>query len=129
MATTTPAEQETQVQIRQTQCFIGGEWVPARSGRTFETIDPATEEAIASVAEGDGADVEAAVRAAREAFDSGPWPRMDARERGRLIHKLCDLIEDEIDELAALETLDNGKPLADSRKIDIPLALATSGTR
>ena len=125
MATATPTDDETQVRIRQTQCFIGGEWVPARSGRTFETIDPATEEPIASVAEGDAADVEAAVRAAREAFDRGPWPRMDARERGRLIHKLCDLIEDEIDELAALETLDNGKPLADSRHIDLPLAVAT----
>lgn len=124
MATSTPPGDETEVQIRQTQCFIGGEWVPARSGKTFETIDPATEEPIASVAEGDAADVEAAVRAAREAFDNGPWPRMDARERGRLIHRLCDLIEEEIDDLAALETLDNGKPLSDSRQIDIPLAVS-----
>lgn len=124
MATITRPASAAEVPIRQTQCFIGGEWVPARSGRSFETIDPATEEVIASVAEGDAADVEAAVRAAREAFDSGPWPRMDARERGRLIHRLCDLIEEEIDELAALETLDNGKPFSDSRKVDLPLALS-----
>ena len=109
--------------VRQTQLFIDGRWVPARSGRTFATIDPATEETIADVAEGDAADVDAAVRAARKAFDEGPWPRMNARERGRLMHRLCDLVEAEIDELAALESLDNGKPFADSRKIDIPLAL------
>ena len=109
--------------IRQTECFIGGHWLPARSGKTFETINPATEEMIARVAEGDVADVDAAVKAAREAFDSGPWPRMNARDRGRLILKLCDLIESEIDELAAIETLDNGKPLSDSRTIDIPLAI------
>ena len=110
-------------QIRQTQLFIGGQWIPAKSGKTFETCNPATEEVIAQVAEGDAADVDAAVRAAREAFDSGPWPRMNARERGRLMFKLCDLIEDEIDELAALESLDNGKPVSDARLGDIPLAL------
>ena len=71
-------------QIRQTQLFIGGQWIPAKSGKTFETCNPATEEVIAQVAEGDAADVDAAVRAAREAFDSGPWPRMNARERGLL---------------------------------------------
>ena len=109
--------------VRQTQLFIDGQWVPAKSGRTFATVDPATEETIAHVAEGDAADVDAAVRAARKAFDEGPWPRMNARDRGRLMHRLCDLIEAEIDELAALESLDNGKPWADSRKIDIPLAL------
>ena len=109
--------------VRQTQLFIDGQWVPAKSGRTFATVDPATEDPIAHVAEGDAADVDAAVRAARKAFDEGPWPRMNARERGRLMHRLCDLIEAEIDDLATLESLDNGKPWADSRKIDIPLAL------
>ncbi|MFZ4732761.1 MAG: aldehyde dehydrogenase family protein [Pirellulales bacterium] len=123
MATATPVRTAARPQIRQTQLFIGGQWVPARSGKTFVTINPATEEPIADVAEGDAADVEAAVRAAREAFDNGPWPRMDARARGRLIHRLCDLIEAEIDELAALESLDNGKPVNDSRLIDIPLAV------
>src|SRR5277367_7135571 len=100
--------------IHQTQCFIGGQWVPAQSGKTFETIHPATEEVIAQVAEGDAADVDLAVAAARQAFDHGPWRRMDARDRGRLIYQLADLIEEEIDELAALETLDNGKPIRES---------------
>ena len=70
-------------QVRQTQCFIGGKWVPAASGKTFETIHPATEEVICEVAEGDKEDVDAAVDAAREAFDNGPWSKMDARDRGQ----------------------------------------------
>ncbi|MEI8071822.1 MAG: aldehyde dehydrogenase family protein [Planctomycetota bacterium] len=110
-------------QIRQTQLFIGGQWRPAQSGKTFETLNPSTEEVNAQVAQGDAADVDAAVQAARKAFDSGPWSRMDARQRGKLMYKLCDLIEDEIDELAALESLDNGKPFSDARWVDIPLAV------
>jgi aldehyde dehydrogenase (NAD+) len=126
MATIT--EKQTKVkrpQVRQTQCFIGGKWVPAASGKTFETIHPATEEVICEVAEGDKADVDAAVDAAREAFDNGPWSKMDARDRGALIYKLADLIAEEADELAALETLDNGKPISDSRAADIPLVIDT----
>jgi aldehyde dehydrogenase (NAD+) len=103
------------VDIRQTQCFIGGKWLPAASGKTFETLNPATEEVIAEVAEGDAEDVELAVDAARDAFDNGPWPRLDARERGELMRSLADLIEDEHEELARLETLDNGKPIKDAR--------------
>ena len=110
-------------QVRQTQCFIGGKWVPSASGKTFETIHPATEEVICEVAEGDKEDVDAAVDAAREAFDNGPWSKMDARDRGQLMYKLADLIEEEADELAALETLDNGKPISDSRAADIPLVI------
>ena len=72
-------------QIRQTQCFIGGRWVPSVSGKTFETINPATEEVIAQVAEGDAADVDLAVAAARNALEKGPWSKMDARDRGRLM--------------------------------------------
>jgi aldehyde dehydrogenase (NAD+) len=123
MATVTAPRRAAAPQIRQTQLFIDGQWVPAKSGKTFETINPATEEVIAQVAEGDAADVELAVRAARKAFDEGPWPRMDARERGRIMMRLCDLIEAEIDELAALESLDNGKPVSDARTGDIPLAI------
>ena len=119
----TAIETARQPQIRQTQCFIGGQWVPAASGKTFETINPATEEVIAEVAAGDKADVDQAAKAARKAFETGPWPKMDARDRGRLIHKLADLIEDEFGELAALETLDNGKPIRDSRAADLPLVL------
>src|SRR5438874_12537128 len=86
--------------IHQTQCFIGGQWVPAQSGKTFDTINPATEEVIASVAEGDAADVDLAVKAARAQFDGGEWSKMDARDRGRLMNKLADLMEENLDELA-----------------------------
>jgi aldehyde dehydrogenase (NAD+) len=123
MATIT--ETVARPQVRQTSCFIGGKWLPAASGKTFETIHPATEEVICEVAEGDAADVDAAVDAAREAFDNGPWSKMDAADRGRLMQRLADLIEDEADELAALETLDNGKPISDSRAADIPLVIDT----
>ena len=123
MATATAPVRPSAPRIRQTLAFIDGQWVPARSGKTFTTLNPATEEVIAEVAECDAADVDAAVRAARKAFDEGPWPRMDARARGRIIQRLCDLIEAEIDELAALESLDNGKPVSDARAGDIPLAL------
>lgn len=121
MATVT--EKVARPKIQQTECFIGGKWVPAASGKTFETIHPATEEVICNVAEGDKADVDAAVDAAREAFDNGPWRTMDARDRGALMYKLAELIEEEAEELAALETLDNGKPISDSRAADIPLVI------
>jgi aldehyde dehydrogenase (NAD+) len=123
MATIT--ENVARPKIQQTECFIGGKWVPAASGKTFDTLHPATEEVICKVAEGDQADVDAAVDAARNAFDSGPWRSMDARDRGGLIYKLAELIAAEADELAALETLDNGKPINDSRTADIPLVIDT----
>src|SRR5262245_9587392 len=110
-------------EISQTECFIGGRWTPSVSGKTFETINPATEEVIAQVAEGDAADVDQAVDAAREALENGPWSTMDARDRGRLMYKLADLIEENLEELAALETLDNGKPVRDSRAADLPLTI------
>jgi aldehyde dehydrogenase (NAD+) len=119
----TAVETRKRPQIQQTQCFIGGKWIPSASGKTFDTINPATEEVIASVAQADAADVDAAVKAARKAFETGPWPKMDARDRGRLINKLADLIEAELDDLAALETLDNGKPIRDSRAADLPLVI------
>ncbi|MAT73197.1 MAG: betaine-aldehyde dehydrogenase [Planctomycetaceae bacterium] len=118
-----PSSKVARPQIRQTQCFIGGKWVPAASGKTFDTIHPATEEVIAQVAEGDKEDIDAAVDAARAQFDGGEWSRMDARERGRLMYKLADLIEAEADELAAIETLDNGKPIKDAKAADIPLVI------
>ncbi len=110
-------------QIRHKECFINGKWVPAQSGKTFETVNPATEEVIANVAEGDAADIDAAVKAARAAFDKGPWRKMDARDRGRIMNRLADLIEEDIEELAALESLDNGKPIRDSRAADLPLTI------
>ncbi|QDT37661.1 aldehyde dehydrogenase family protein [Stratiformator vulcanicus] len=117
------APKQTAPEIKQTQCFIGGEWVDAASGETFETMNPATEEIIANVAAGDAEDIDRAAKAARKAFDSGPWSKMDARDRGRLMYKLADLFEDNFDELAALETLDNGKPISDSRNADLPLVI------
>src|SRR4029078_11989586 len=112
-----------QPEIRQTQLFIGGQWVPSQSGKTLDTVTPETEEVIASVAEGDAADVDLAAKAARKAFESGPWSTMDARDRGRLMYRLADLIEKEIDELSALESLDNGKPVKDARAADLPLVI------
>ena len=117
------AELVTPPKIQHTECFIDGQWRPAVSGKTFETINPATEQVICEVAEGDKADIDAAVQAARKAFERGPWSRMDARDRGRVMFRLADLIENEIDELAALETLDNGKPIREARYADLPLVI------
>jgi aldehyde dehydrogenase (NAD+) len=107
----------------QTKLLIDGKFRDSQSGKTFATINPATEEVIAQVAEGDTADIDLAVKAARKAFDSGPWRKMDARDRGRLMNKLADLIEEHFDELAELETLDNGKPINESRQGDLPLVI------
>jgi len=123
-ATATSTQPQTaRPKIRQTKMLIDGKWVDSTSGKTFETINPATGEVIARVAEGDKADVDKAVKAARKAFDRGPWRKMNARQRGRLLYRLADLIEQNFDELAALETLDNGKPIRDSRTADLPLVL------
>jgi aldehyde dehydrogenase (NAD+) len=121
MATVT--KRASKPKIQQTECFIGGQWTPAASGKTFETVNPATEEVIAQVAEGDAADIDRAVKAARKAFESGPWAKMDARDRGRLLYKLADLIEEDQEELAALEVLDNGKPISEARAGDLPLVI------
>ena len=102
--------------------LIGGDWVPAASGKTFEVYNPATAELITTVAAGDSEDVDRAVKTARAAFESGPWATMSPSDRGRLLHKLGDLILGHGDELAALETLDNGKPYAIARAADVPLA-------
>jgi phenylacetaldehyde dehydrogenase len=103
--------------------LINGQWVNAISGKTFPTYNPATGEVLAQVAEGDREDIEQAVKAARKAFDSGPWRRMTASERGRLIWKLADLLEQHTEEFAFLESLDNGKPLKVARAADVPLAV------
>src|ERR1017187_8608724 len=100
--------------------FINGKWVDAASGKTFPTYNPATGEVLANVAEGDREDIDRAVKAARAAFDSGPWSKMTPSERGRLIWKLADLIEKNAEEFAQLESLDNGKPAAIARIADIP---------
>ncbi len=103
--------------------LIDGEWVPAASGKTFETINPSTEERLAEVAHGEAEDIDRAVRAARRAFDyEGPWRRMSPSARGKLIWRIGDLIEEHADVLARLESLDNGKPVGVARVADVPLA-------
>jgi phenylacetaldehyde dehydrogenase len=104
------------------QLFINGQWAEAASGKTFETPNPATGETLARVAEGDAEDIDRAVRAARRAFEEGPWSRMTPSERGRIIWRIGDLILDHLDELAQLESLDNGKPFVVARAADVTLA-------
>src|ERR1700689_2079583 len=102
--------------------FIDGQWTDAASGKTFETPNPATGETLANVAEGDAEDIDRAVRAARKAFDDGPWSRMTPSDRGRLLWKVGDLILEHAEELAQLESLDNGKPVGVALAADVPLA-------
>ena len=104
------------------QLFINGQWVDAASGKTFETPNPATGETLARIAEGDAEDVDRAVRAARRAFEEGPWGKMTPSERGRIIWRIGDLITEHNDELAQLESLDNGKPFAVAAVADVPLS-------
>jgi len=110
-----------QIQVKPGKLFIGGKWVDAASGKTFPTINPATGETITAIAEGDERDAAAAVEAARKAFESGPWPEMSASDRARLLWKLGDLVDKYNEELGTLETLDNGKPIFESRQIDMPM--------
>jgi aldehyde dehydrogenase (NAD+) len=125
MATAAPLAQSTEVQIKQTRILIDNQWVDSVSGKTFETINPATGEVLAHVAEADAADVDLAVKAARKAFHSkAAWRRMSASERGKLLNRLADLIEKHIDELATLESLDNGKPRHVAMAADLPLVIA-----
>jgi len=107
---------------RPRQMFIDGKWMNAASGKTFPTYNPATGEVMAQIAEGDREDINRAVKAARKAFESGPWSDMTASERGRLVWKLGELIEQHNEEFAQIESLDNGKPLAVARVADVPLA-------
>lgn len=112
------------VQVKQTNLFIGGKFVPSATGSTFDTFDPATEDKIAAVAEAGPEDIDRAVSAARAAFE-GPWRKMAASERGRLLAKLADLVEKNIDELSALEALDGGKPCGFTKAVDLGLVIKT----
>ncbi|HEY8639149.1 MAG TPA: aldehyde dehydrogenase family protein [Solirubrobacterales bacterium] len=107
---------------REHPMLIGGDWVNAASGRTFDVYDPASGEVLGQVARADSEDIDRAVKTARAAFETGPWSRMTASDRGRAIHRLGDLILENGDELATLESIDNGKPLGVARAADIPLA-------
>lgn len=103
--------------------LINGEWVEARSGKTFETLDPSNKKVLAVVSQAGPEDIDLAVKAARQAFEQGPWKKMSASERGRLIYKFAELMEVHQEELAQLETLDNGKPIRETRNADVPLAI------
>src|SRR5688500_5266732 len=107
--------------VEQKRLLINNEWRASASGKTMEVVNPATEEIIAEVPAADSTDVDAAVAAARAALD-GPWGRMSARERGRLVSRLADRLMERADEVARLETLHNGKPIFESRQIEIPAA-------
>ena len=114
MSTVTAVANET----RKYQLFIDGQWVDAAAGKTFTTLNPATGEVLAEVAEADKADVDLAVAAARKALD-GKWGKISARDRGRMIYKLAQIIQDNAQELASLEAQDNGKPLKEALYIDL----------
>ena len=124
MATVTTPKGEMRAAVSATKLLINNQWVDSASGKTFPTINPATGEVICQVAEADAADVDCAVRAARDAFEHGSWRKTAASERGRLLNRLADLIERHADELARLESLDNGKPYAVASAADLPLTIA-----
>jgi len=113
----------TKVEIKPGRLLIDGQWV--EGSKHFETINPATEEVLTRVVEASPAEVHRAVHAARRAFEDrkGPWRRLSASERGRLLWRLADLVENNIDQLAELETLDNGKPIFESRYVDMPMVI------
>jgi phenylacetaldehyde dehydrogenase len=119
-----PREDKVQSFISRThKMLINGKWVEALSGQTFATYNPATGEVLAHVAEGNHEDIDRAVKAARSAFETGRWSQLTPSERGRLIWKLADLLEENLEEFAELESLDNGKPLKIARAADVPLAV------
>jgi phenylacetaldehyde dehydrogenase len=127
MATATQAVQlddkVTSFVGKKQKMLINGKWVEAASGKTFPTYNPATGEVLSNVAEGDREDIDRAVKAARAAFEKGPWAKISPSERGRMMWRLADLVEKHTEEFAQLESLDNGKPLKIARIADLPLAV------
>lgn len=106
--------------------FINNEFVDAKSGKMFETVNPTNGKTIAKVAEADKVDVDRAVKAAKDAFKLGsPWRRSDASHRGVLLNKLADLMQRDAAHLAALESLDNGKPYQIALNVDVPASIDT----
>jgi phenylacetaldehyde dehydrogenase len=123
-ADTAVAKPETMSFVdQQHKLLIDGQWVPAESGKTFEVKNPATGQTLAAVAEGDQADINKAVVAARRAFESRVWASMTASNRGKLLWKLADLLEQNLEEFAEIESLDNGKPRTVAAAADVPLAV------
>jgi len=115
---------EIDIPVLATRLLINNCWVASKSGRTFASINPSTGEEICQVAEADVIDVDMAVEAARAAFEHGAWRKMKASERGRLLYRLADLIEKNAEELARIESLDNGKPFAVAKAVDLPKTIA-----
>ncbi|CAJ1951815.1 unnamed protein product [Sphenostylis stenocarpa] len=111
--------------IKFTKLFINGQFVHSISGKEFETVDPRTEEVMTKIAEGGKEDIDVAVKAARVAFDDGPWPRMPGAERARIMMKWADLIDQNVEEIAALETIDGGKLYHYCKAFEIPAAAST----
>jgi aldehyde dehydrogenase (NAD+) len=111
------------VQVKYTHLLIDGQFVNAASGKTFPTLDPRTGDVIANVPEGDAEDVDRAVKAARKAFDEGPWPKMTAYERSCIMYRIADLLEKHNDDIAALETWDNGKPYEQASLVEVPMVV------
>ncbi|KAJ3671101.1 hypothetical protein LUZ60_008527 [Juncus effusus] len=109
-----------EISIKFTQLFINGKFVDSLSGKTIEMRDPRTGEVVARVAEGDKAEVDLAVKAARQAFDHGPWPRMSGYERGRILNKFADLVDAHTESLAILDTINSGKLFKIGKLVDIP---------
>ena len=114
---------EIKIPKLQTQLFIDGKFTNSNSGKTFDVINPTTEELICKVQEADVSDIDLAVKSSRKAFDSGPWPKMSGTQRGNLLYKLADLLEKNSDEFALYETLNNGKPYHMAKKADLPLSI------
>ncbi len=111
--------------VKPGRLLIGGEWTSARSGKTFATLNPATEKKLTDIAYGEEIDIDAAVKAARQAFDSGPFSRLSPRDRGVLLWKLADLVDAHKEELAILESMDNGKPISECLGFDLPQVVET----
>src|SRR5579862_2579074 len=108
-------------QLKPGQLFIGGKWTDSSTGKTSATTNPATGETLTTIAEASAQDVTYAVDAARKSFSSGPWAEMSASDRGRILWKIGDLVDKYNEELGTLETLDNGKPIFESRQVDMPM--------
>src|SRR4051812_1697707 len=100
--------------------FIGGKWVEAKSGKVFETLDPGEGKVLAQVAAGDAADVDAAVRAAQQAFQTSGWATMEVKDRAVILHRLADLIDQHAEILSQIESLDVGKPRGQAAAFDVP---------
>jgi aldehyde dehydrogenase (NAD+) len=124
MISTLALAADVEVALPERKLLIGNYWVASESGRTFATFNPSTGDEICQVAEADSADVDQAVRAARAAFEHGPWRTMRASERGQLLHCLADLIESNAEQLATLESLDNGKPFSVAKAVDVVKTVA-----